>query len=642
MNKINQEKAELFSPIPIGGLKVKNRIILPALLLNFSIEGVKLGDEWKQFYQRMAEGGVGLMIVGACHVHPAGQQDALQIGVDHDDWLPELESIAQVIKKGGSTPAIQLNHAGRYAKKEITGIDPVAPSAIFSRYTKLTPRELPTGEVEETIECFADAAFRARKAGFEAIELLGSTGYLISQFLSPVTNQRQDRYGGDFEGRLTFVKELIAGIKSKAGDDYPIIFRHSSKDNVPGGNDENDQRRVAKKLAEWGVHLINMTAGWHDAPVSQIGPSVPHGNFVPYATKTKEEVDIPVSCAVRITEPDLARQLIAEGRLDMVTLGRALIADHDWPRKAEADVDESIRRCICCCHCFDRGFARTSTECSINPIIGKEDVPIPSDKKRVLVIGGGPAGMEAARVLAMRGHQVLLQEKSGKLGGELLIASAPPHKEELFKLAQYHSHELERLGVTVELNSPFEDLKDGFDAIILAAGAREKTLTIEGMTNMPCHKSSDILSGKAEPQDPVCIIGAGLVGGETADFLREKGFKVSMVEILERPFSDMGPSLRWVLAARLKQGGVTIHTSSEVQEITKEGVIVKTPEGEITLKAGCLITAVGYEPDSDIIAKVKQAGIPYCVIGDNKEPRRIKDAVHEGYWAATTWIDGLE
>ncbi|MFC1824205.1 NAD(P)/FAD-dependent oxidoreductase [Thermodesulfobacteriota bacterium] len=642
MNKTIDDKPDLFSPISIGGLKVKNRIILPALILNFPIDGFKIGEEWKRFYRRRAEGGVGLLIVGACHVHQAGRQDELQIGADDDGWLPGLESIAGIIKKGGSTPVLQLNHAGRYAMKHITGIDPVAPSAIFTRYTKLTPRELTTGEVEETIECFADAALRARKAGFEAVELLGATGYLISQFLSPVTNQREDRFGGGFEERLTFSKELIEGIKTKAGKDFPIIFRHSSKDNVPGGLDENDQRKVAGRLADWGVNLLNVTAGWHDAPISQIGPTIPQGNFTPYAAKIKDEIDIPVSCAVRITEPDFARKLIAEGQLDMITLGRALIADPDWPKKAQDGDDGAIRQCICCCHCFDRAFARTGTECSINATLGKADVPSPPNQKKVLVIGGGPAGLEAARVLAARGHQVVLKEKENELGGELRIASAPPYKSELIKLSQYHSHELGRLGVTVNLNTPFEDTQEPFDAIILAAGAREKTLSIQGMENMPCHRSSDVLSGKAELQDPVLIVGAGLVGGETADYLIAKGLKVSMVELLDQPFGDMGMSLRWVLAGRLKKGGVNIHLSSEILEIKQGKVVVKTPEEIVNIDAGCLVTAVGYESDPDLIAKVHQTGIPYCVIGDVKEPRRIKDAVHEGYWAATEWVDGLK
>jgi len=643
MSRKNNQRTDLFSPINIGGLELKNRIIMPALILNFPIRGVQVGEEWIRFYRRRAEGGVGLVIVGACHVHPAGRQDKFQIGIDHDDWLPALETIARVIKEGGAVPAVQLNHAGRYALREITGMDPVAPSPIASRYTGQTPRELTTGEVETIIEAFADAAHRAKRAGFEAVELLGATGYLISQFLSPVTNRRNDRFGGDLEGRLTFVKELIEAIKTKVGDDYPLIFRLSSKDNVPGGLDAEDQRKVARKLARWGVHLLNVTAGWHDAPVPQIVSSVPQGHFIPYAAKIREEVHIPVSCAVRITSPEFARRVIGEGRLDMVTLARALIADPDWPRKAKDGGDEAIRYCICCCHCFDRAFARTEVECSVNAALGKDDIS-PSEKpKRILVIGGGPAGMEASRILAMRGHRVVLQEKEAHLGGKLNIASIPPYKEEMRNLIRFHEYELRRLKIPVRFKEEdFSAAVREFDGIIIAAGAKERQITIEGMENIPCYLADDVLSGKAEPREPVIIVGAGLVGGETADFLCSKGLTVSLVEIQKKPFADMGVSGRWVLMERLKRRGVTIYTSSEILKVKKGEVVVKTPEGELILAAGCLVVAIGFEVDHDLVETVSRLGIPYCVIGDSRKPRRIKDGVHEGYWAATTWVDRLD
>jgi 2,4-dienoyl-CoA reductase (NADPH2) len=641
MENILNENISLSSPIMIGNVKVKNRIIMPAFILNFPIHGFKVSDEWKQFYLRRAEGGVGLMIVGACHVHPAGRQDEFQIGADHDDWLPQLEEIAGLIKKGGAVPALQLNHAGRYSLRKVTGMDPVAPSAIASRYTKETPRELTTGEVEEVIESFSDAAVRARNAGFEAVELLGATGYLISQFLSAVTNQRTDRFGGEFEDRLTFVKELVLGIKEKAGEDYPVIFRLSSKDNIPGGLEAEDQLQVAVKLAEWGVQLMNVTAGWHDAAVHQIGPSVPHGNFIPYAAKIKEAIDIPVSCAMRITTPELAESAVSDGRLDMVTLGRAIIADPDWANKALDGDYDAIRYCICCCHCFDVAFSRSQTECSVNAELGKERLQKAKAAKKILVIGGGPAGMEAARVLALRGHSVALHEKGSSLGGKLGIASAPPDKDEIAKLSDFQQYDLNRLGVTIKLNEDSKEF-DGYDGIIVATGGKERTISIKGMDAIPVYPAGQILSGSVEPKDPVIIVGAGIVGGETAAYLSAKGHTVSLVEILDRPLMDMGPSLRWVLLGRLKKAGVNIYTSSTVSEVSRDGVVVQTQDGEKTLEAGALVIAVGYEPDAGLIDELKKTDIPFCVIGDSRSPRRIKDAVHEGFWAATDWVDELE
>lgn len=635
----NASTADLFAPIKISGLTVKNRIIMPAFILNYPIEGFEVGDEWIRFYHRRALGGVGMIIVGACHVDAAGRQDKDQIGADRDEWLPTLKKIAQAIKDGGAVPALQLNHAGRYAKKEINGLDPVAPSAIASRYTKELPHELTTAEVEAIIEAFAAAARRAKLAGFEAVEFLGATGYLISQFLSPLTNQRNDRFGGNEEKRRTFVKAIIAAVKGAVGDDFPLIFRMSSTDNMPGGMNDVDQRNLAIELERWGIHLLNVTAGWHDAPVHQIGPSVPHGYFIPYATKIKEAVNIPVSCAVRITEPDLARRVIAEKRLDMVTVGRALIVDPDWPNKALAGKDESIRPCISCCNCFDRAFARDKIECSLNVALCDDSLESVTSPKRILVVGGGPAGMEAARVLATRGHKVTLLEKSGHLGGRLSTAAVPPHKSEIGRLIRYLSHELRELKVSIITETDFAHVTDNYDGVILATGARERSIFIEGMDQIPCFTSSQVLDGLVTPKNPVVIVGAGLVGGETAEYLNSKKYDVTLVEIKPKPLADMGATLRWVLLDHLRKGGVKIHTSSSILEIKDGQAIIQTPTEVITIPLGCLVISVGFESDGQLIDDLERAGLPYCVIGDKKSPRRIKDAMHEGYWAGTYWVD---
>lgn len=635
--------SKLFSPIKISDLTVNNRIILPALILNYPFEGYQVGEEWVRFYRRRAQGGAGLIIVGACYVDLAGKMDPNQIGVDRDEWLPSLERIAQAIKEEGAVPAIQLNHAGRYANRSVTGMDPVAPSPVASKYTKELPRELSVSEIEEIIESFADAALRAKRAGFEAVELLGATGYLISQFLSPLTNQRNDNFGGTEENRWLFVKKLIFEIKQSVGDDFPLIFRQSATDNMPGGMDADAQLRLSTALEQWGVHLLNVTAGWHDAPVHQIGPSVPHGAYVPYATQIRENVSPPVACAMRITDPEFARKAIDEGRLDMVTMARALIADPDWPNKAYAGEDKSIRKCICCCNCFEQAFFKKQIECSINPAL-EGDAFGPAEKpKSILVVGGGPGGMEAARILARRGHRVTLYEKSGRLGGQLAIGSKPPYKSEINNLIRFLSHELKTFGVQVVNKVDFNSLAGSFDGVILAAGAREKTLNINGMESIITCRATQVLDDLVSLEDPVIIVGAGLVGCETAEYLHENNHIVScIVEVQPKPLPDMGAALRWPMLQRLKKKGIEIYTQSAIREIANGEAIIESSDQTFEREIGSLVFAVGFVADDGLTTLIRNSGLPYCVIGDQKSPRRIKNAIQEGYSAATEWVEGLE
>ncbi len=651
-------RSKLFEPIKIGTMEVKNRIIMPAMILNYHMDGNDLHDEWYEFYARGARGGAGLIGVGATYTEIAGKQDDHQLGTNCDEWLPALTRISDTIRDNGAKSFVQLNHAGRYSWESVTGVHPVAPSAIYTQYTKLVPRELTTDEVEQVIDNFAAAALRVKQAGFDAVELLGATGYLISQFMSPLTNERTDKYGGDFEQRLAFVKELIEAIKDRTGSDYPLMFRLSSTDNMPGGLDADDERRVAVKIVEWGVDMLNVTAGWHDSPVHQIGPSVPHGHFVPLASKIKEQVDVPVACAFRITGPELAREFVDTGQLDMVTMARALLADPEWPNKAAADQDDSIRRCVACCHCFDMAFKRDVMECAINPELGRKSLAKSPKTKKILVVGAGAAGCEAARVLASRGHSVTLIEKSDRLGGKLDLAAAAPHKDEFLNLPRFFENEMERLGVDVRTNTVLQNIDTSeYDGIVCAAGSTERRISIEGEESIATFMASEVLAREAKPEGPVVILGAGLVGGETADLLiEEDDIEVSIVDMLPKPFRDMGATLKWVMTGRLRKAGVRMFMESTISEIQDSVVVVKhditadiengeaiinSADLQTNIPAKSLIFAVGYDSEDDVVYRAKAIGLPCYVIGDNKKSRNLRDSIIEGFLAGTEWVDSL-
>jgi 2,4-dienoyl-CoA reductase (NADPH2) len=649
--------ASLFSPIHIGEVEIKNRVIMPAMILNYHLKGHELTEEWYEFYARAARGGTGLIGCGATYTEMAGKQDEHQLGADSDEWLPALTRIAGTIRENGAKSFLQLNHAGRYSWESVTGCHPVAPSPIYTRYTRLVPRELSIEEIEAVIDNFASAALRAKHAGFDAVELLGATGYLISQFMSPLTNERTDKYGGDFDQRLTFVRELVHAIKARTGADYPLMFRISSADLMEGGLDADDERRVAVKLVEWGVDMLNVTAGWHDSPVHQIGPSVPHGAYVPLATKIKAEVDVPVACAFRITGPEHARELIETGQLDMVTMARALLADPEWPNKARINQDRAIRRCVACCHCFDMAFKRDVMECAINPELGRKPLEMTGNPKNILVLGGGVAGCEAARVLKLRGHEVTLIEKSGRLGGKLDLAAAAPFKEEMLHLIDYFEYEMENLGINLVMNAEFSDIDPSeFDGVVVSTGSRERRFPIKGEESIRTYMASEVLLKKVKPEGPVVILGAGLVGGETADLLIEDGIEVSLVDMLPKPFTDMGATLKWVMTGRLRQAGVALYMESTISEIhdgevivkhditadmDNGGVIIRSDDRQTRIPARSLIFAAGYTSETDVITEIKAAGLPYYQIGDAQRSRNLRDATVEGYFAGTDWVDGL-
>jgi len=512
----------LFEPIRIGNLEIKNRIYMPAMHLNMA-DNFKVTDKIKAFYRERAKGGAGFICVGYATVDELSGTP-LNIGAHRDEFIPGLCQLAETIKKHGAKACIQLNHAGRYNHSFfLDGKSPVGPSPVPSRLTRETPRELSKEEIKQIVLSFADAALRCKKAGFDAVEILAGTGYLISAFLSPITNKREDEYGGDLEGRMRFGLEVVEAVRKALGEDYTLLVRINGNDLMEGGIGREDMKVFATRLEEIGVDAFCVNVGWHEARVPQLVPSVPRGGFAYLARGIKEAVRVPVIASHRIHDMDLARELLVDGMCDMVALARPLIADPYLPRKTKQGRDGEVIHCVSCGQgCFDHVFELKPIECLANPLAGHEtefDIKPSPEPKKVLVIGGGPAGIWAALGALKRGHKVVLWEKAEVLGGQLNVAGLPRGREEFLVLAENLENIVLNSDIEVSLGreATLEDIRrEEPDFIVLATGATPISPPIKGAHLPHVHQAWDVLQGRSYIGRRVVIIGGGAVGIETA------------------------------------------------------------------------------------------------------------------------------
>lgn len=637
----------LFEPIIIGTMELKNRLVMAPMGTSYGDDGF-VTDRLTDYLSARARGGAGLITVEVAYVHRLGKVGLSgELSITDDKYIPGLKSLSDAIHRAGAKTVIQLNHAGRYARSKNLGEQPVAPSAIPSRYTGEKPRELSTEEVEEIVEAFAEGAGRARDAGFDGVELMGSSGYLISQFLSPVTNKRTDKYGGDGPAeRANFVKEIIEKIREKMGYDFNLCVKMSVEDYLPGGITIEDSQVMGRIFIESGADRLHAWAGWHESNKPMLPMSVPRAAFAHLALALKEITDTPVTTVGRINDPFVAARLLREGKADLIALGRGLLADPEFGIKAQEGRVDEIRTCIACCACFDTimfQMHKSGPEgliCAINPELGREveNLLRPVDKgKRVLIIGGGPGGMEAARVAAIKGHTVSLWEKSDRLGGMLRVADIPPLKEEIGCLTAYLSRQMEINNVRVELNRDAtreEILRENPDCVIVACGAKQNVPEIPGIADGNVVMALDLLTGKIEAGQDVVLIGGGLIGVDIAEYLDEKKKKVTLLTRQAHIGADIGISTRWVTMMRIKERqGIKVMTKTTYKEIKKEGVVIERDGEEMFIPADTVVISGGLMPDRDLIETLK-GEIPVQEIGDCIEPRKIKDAIHEGFQAA--------
>jgi len=635
----------IFEPSFLGPLAVKNRLIMAPMGTMMASEVGGVTQKQVDYYAERAKGGVGTIIVEITSVdYPLG---GTGLTLHDNSYIGGHSELVEAVHAYGSKIICQLAHAGRQARpSDLKGLQPVAPSPIPCELLKVLPRELSTRAVEEIVQKFIAAAKRARAAGYDGVELHGAHGYLIAQFMSLCSNQRTDRYGGSLLNRMNFPLEIIRGVKKAVGNRFPLLFRFSGDEFVENGRSLEESRQVARMLEEAGVHALDVSAGAYDSMPTIMEPmSLPEGWKIYLAEEIKKAVKIPVIGVGVIRTPAFAEKILREGRIDFVALGRALIADPHWPNKAREGRPEDIIRCISCnIGCIGgRLFRGLPIRCSVNPATGRERefgiLPPARKRKKVLVVGGGPAGMEAACMAKRRGHRVILAEKEAKLGGQLLLAAVPPGKEKINWYSDYLIGRMKKLKVLTRLK---QEVTSGYvqklkpDVVILATGAVPWIPDILGIQNLNVVKAWDILEGKKKVEDSIVVVaGGGTVGCETALYLARQNRKVIVVEMLDRIALDMEPINRMDLQEKIRQAGVEPRVRKKMKEVGGEGVLLEDEGGkEEWVRADWVILALGVKPNDLLFRKLEGKVPEIYSVGDCGQTGKIMDACYDGFRVA--------
>lgn len=634
-----QKFPRLFQPGRIGSLEVKNRLVMPPMATGLALKDGTVTDRQIDYYAERAGGGAGLVIVEiTCVDSPVGKGNVRQIAIDDDQFIPGLSRLAEAIKRNGARAAIQLHHAGRQTSAQWTGHQPVAPSPVAMPGGE-QPRELTLEEIATLVTRFGEAAERAKRAGFDGVEIHGAHCYLICQFLSPLSNRRRDAYGGSLENRARFLLEVVRAVRDRVGKDYPVWCRLSAVEiGGDGGITLEDTLAVAKMAEEAGVDAIHVSA--HPVVPARRPPMAqPPGAFVPFAEAVKKVVSVPVIAVSRIP-PELGEEVIREGKADFIAIGRPLLADPGLPKKVASGRLEDIRPCLYCMTCLDSLYWRKEGVCcTVNPTLGRERecaVQRAESPKKVVVVGGGPGGMEAGRAAALRGHKVILFDDGDELGGQLLLAVKPPFKETIETFRQYLVRGVNKSGVELRLRQRFTAdslarLKP--DVVVLATGVVPVIPQIPGIDGKHVIQAKEVLTG-AETGELVVVIGGELVGCETALYLAERGRKVTIMRRGPELATKVNQFIRIPLISRLQAKGVAILTGVDYEEITPNGVVIKNAAGERrVIQADTVVLAAGAKPNTELLPFVEGKVAKVLCVGDCVRPRGIREAVEEGFQA---------
>ena len=635
----------LFTPLNIGRMELRNRIVMLPMTTGYGEADETVGDRFIDFFAERARGGAGLIVIP---FSPVAAGSPVEPGIFDDRFLPGVRRLTSAIAAQGAKSSCQLITSYHVILRD--GVpEAVAPSEVPNQILRLTPRAITREEIRFIVTAYGTAARRVREGGFDALEILVGGGYLLNRFLSPLGNRREDEYGGSLENRMRIILEVVASIRKAVGDDFPVGVRLNLDEQMPGGHTVTEAKIVARALEEAGVNFINSYTGWHESPIPTVAPSLPKGAFAPLTGTVRSAVGIPVIAANRINDPVVAEEILAAGQADLVGMARALLADPELPNKAMAGRMDEIVPCIACSRCLGKimSIYKTWGEganafCSVNPLAGREgQVMLESVQKpkKVFVVGGGPAGLEAARTAAARGHRVTLFEKEGETGGWLRVGCLPPHKEEIRTLAKSLTARARKAGAVIRLHhaaDPQSLAAEKPDVIVLAVGAAPLIPPIPGIDAPHVVSAEEILTGQKAVHGSVVVIGGGLVGCETAEFLLAKGngvTAVTVVEMLDRMAATVSVTYRPFFLARLKKMGIGMETHTVVEEITPQGVKVSRKGLPDFIPGDFVILAVGLKADPALAESFRGIAPEFYEVGDCVRPRMIKEAVEEGFAA---------
>ncbi len=677
-------KSLFYEPGRIGNVEIRNRLVMGPAGFGFcdETEG-RVNDKAIEFFRQRARGGVGLIDIGALQIDPTLYTNYDMLKIFDDSYIPDLRRLTDAIHAEGAKVMGQLLHQGRYcASKQYDGKTGVAPSAVFARYTGETPRELSLEECEELVRQYGLAAGRAVKAGFDAVEICTNSGYLIGQFLSPVTNLRTDKYGGaTVAERMTFLLEVVDSIRGAVGADFPISVRVGGNDFVPGSNTNDDAVIIASILEKAGVNAINVTGGWHETFLPQVTMDVPYGVFSYCGKRIKDAVSIPVIQSNRMNVAT-AERLIDEGVVDFVSMARPLVADPYLMRKASEGRYSEIRPCVGCNQgCLDHIMRHMPITCLVNAEVGREfenlkDDLLPTERvsespEKILVVGSGPSGMEFARIAKCRGHEVTIWEKRDKTGGQFEVNSAPPGRHDFANFGKYLAAEMQRLEIPVVFGKEagadeiLSAVAAGeFDRVVIATGAAPIAPNIPTEEGTNVVQAWDVLRKRVRVGKKIVVVGGGAVGVETSEFLAEMGtmtpdvlhflmfYKaetpeslynymthgtkdVTLVEMAPKIGRDIGITTRWSMLARIKALGVKSMPKSKVVSLEKAGVRIEKEDGSQELiPADTVVLAVGSRSENALYSELEGKLEKLSLIGDAQKPAFILDAVRSAYDAA--------